>query len=67
MNDFNIGLALSGGGMRAAVFHLGALRFLAEKKLLENIKYISTVSGGTLLVGLIYHSNEYNWPTSEYF
>jgi len=67
MNDFNIGLALSGGGMRAAVFHLGALRFLAEKKLLENIKYISTVSGGTLLVGLIYHSNEYNWPTSEIF
>jgi NTE family protein len=43
-----IGLALSGGGIRAAVFHLGVLRRLAEQEFLENVSQISTVSGGSL-------------------
>ena len=54
MKKRKIGLALSGGGFRASVFHIGVLTFLAEKKQLENISYISTVSGGSLLIGLIY-------------
>ena len=29
--DMKIGLALSGGGMRAAIFHLGVLKWLAEQ------------------------------------
>lgn len=41
-----IGLALSGGGTRAAVFHLGVLRRLAVDGRLEQITKLSTVSGG---------------------
>ena len=63
----NIGLALSGGGTRAGVFHIGVLKYLAEQKLLENIKYISTVSGGSLLVALIFKLNNYIWPSSDGF
>ncbi|BAY24986.1 hypothetical protein NIES2100_47850 [Calothrix sp. NIES-2100] len=43
----NIGLALSGGGYRAAVFHLGLLSYLNRVDLLKQVKMISTVSGGT--------------------
>ena len=42
-----IGLALSGGGVRAATFHMGVLRRLAAEALLERISIISTVSGGS--------------------
>lgn len=62
-----IALALSGGGVRAMVFHLGVLSFLAEKRLLERIQRISTVSGGSLLVGLIFQENSLRWPSSEVF
>lgn len=67
ISNKRIGLSLSGGGIRAIMFHLGVLRFLAENKLLENIKYISTVSGGSILVGLIFKYSNNSWPTSEEF
>jgi predicted acylesterase/phospholipase RssA len=44
-----IGLALSGGGFRASVFHLGVIRRLAELGWLPHIDMISTVSGGSIL------------------
>jgi predicted acylesterase/phospholipase RssA len=44
-----IGLALSGGGYRAAAFHLGVLRGLAAAGLLERVEVVSAVSGGALL------------------
>ena len=44
-----IGLALSGGGYRAAGFHLGALRLLHSVGLLGDVVALSTVSGGTIL------------------
>ena len=59
-----IGLALSGGGYRATVFHLGVLARLAEEKRLEDVTFISTVSGGSLCVGLIYALNDFQWPSS---
>lgn len=62
-----IALALSGGGIRAMVFHLGVLKHLAERGLLESVERISTVSGGSLLVGLLLQQNEMRWPTSERF
>ena len=31
--EIKIGLALSGGGMRATLFHLGILKWLAEMEL----------------------------------
>ena len=40
--EIKIGLALSGGGMRATLFHLGILKWLAEMELLENIEHTST-------------------------
>ncbi len=41
-----VGLALSGGGIRAATFCLGLLRGLAQRGLLPRLDYLSTVSGG---------------------
>jgi NTE family protein len=62
-----ISLALSGGGIRAMVFHLGVLRVLAERGLLEHVRRISTVSGGSLLIGLMLKEAEMQWPTSKQF
>lgn len=41
-------LCLSGGGFRAALFHLGALRRLSELGVLSQVDTISAVSGGSL-------------------
>lgn len=65
--DKKIGLALSGGGYRAAVFHLGMISYMAENGLLERVAHISTVSGGSLIMGLVYKLNNYKWPTSKEF
>ncbi|ELS01782.1 putative esterase of the alpha-beta hydrolase superfamily [Xenococcus sp. PCC 7305] len=46
-NPLTIGLALSGGGYRAAGFHLGVLSYLDRVGLLSQLKMLSTVSGGT--------------------
>lgn len=63
--DLTIGLALSGGGVRAAVFHLGLLGRLAADDLLEQVTFVSTVSGGSLGIGLIHSLAGTRWPTSE--
>jgi len=60
-------MALSGGGIRAAVFHLGVLRRMAEARVLEDISVLSTVSGGGFIVGLILSRNNLTWPSSEEF
>ena len=59
-----IGLALSGGGIRATVFHLGALARLARQSLIENITFLSTVSGGSLAVALFRACSGNAWPDS---
>jgi NTE family protein len=48
-----IGLALSGGGYRAMVFHVGALIRLNEVGLLRKVKRISSVSGGSITAGVL--------------
>jgi NTE family protein len=60
-----LGLALSGGGFRATVFHLGTLARLAESGQLEDVTFLSTVSGGSLCVALIHALNDLQWPTSN--
>ena len=45
------GLALSGGGIRAATFSLGLLQGLHERGLLRLFDYLSTVSGGGYIGG----------------
>jgi len=42
----DIGIALPGGGMRAAVLAFGWLQVFHELGLLDKVKYISSVSGG---------------------
>ena len=49
-DQVNVGLALSGGGIRALVFHLGVFKCLAEIGYWERISIISSVSGGSLVV-----------------
>lgn len=63
----SIALVLSGGGIRAMIFHLGVLQFFAECHLLERVSKISTVSGGSLLIGLILQENHLQWPSSKTF
>jgi NTE family protein len=62
-----IGVALSGGGFRAAVFHLGVLSRFAADDLLRKVTFLSTVSGGSLVTGLIYSLSEYRWPDDSHF
>jgi predicted acylesterase/phospholipase RssA len=58
--DLMVGLAISGGGSRAAIFAAAVLEALArvrvkdaqgERSVLEKVQYISSVSGGSLATG----------------
>jgi predicted acylesterase/phospholipase RssA len=49
-----VGLALSGGGFRASLFHIGVLARLAELDMLRRVEVISCVSGGSI-VGAHYY------------
>lgn len=62
-----LALVLSGGGIRAMVFHLGMLKLMAERGMLESVQKISTVSGGSLIVGLILQECHLQWPSSGEF
>lgn len=44
-----LGLALSGGGFRASLFHLGVLAYLAERDALRQVEVLSCVSGGSII------------------
>ena len=46
-------------------FHAGVLRKLAEQGNMENVTHISTVSGGSLITGLIFKLANYQWPDSQ--
>ena len=48
------GLCLSGGGFRAALFHIGTLIALAERRMLHRVEVLSTVSGGSV-IGAYYY------------
>src|SRR5256885_16974551 len=49
----SVGLSLSGGGFRATLFHLGAIRRLNEFGILAKLTAISSVSGGSILNGFL--------------
>ncbi len=49
-----VGLALSGGGFRATLFHVGVMARLAELDALRYVEVISCVSGGSI-VGAHYY------------
>ena len=48
-----IALCLSGGGYRAMLFHLGSLWRLNEAGLLLKLERISSVSGGSIIAGVL--------------
>jgi len=53
-HEGKLGLALSGGGFRASLFHIGVLARMAELDLLRHVEVISCVSGGSI-VGAHYY------------
>jgi NTE family protein len=55
-----IALCLSGGGYRAALFHLGGLRRLNELGVLGRVDTISSVSGGSVVAAYI--ARRIPWP-----
>jgi NTE family protein len=56
-------LCLSGGGFRAALFHLGALRRLNELGVLSQVDMISAVSGGSLFAAHLARRAP-SWPAT---
>src|SRR6478736_861599 len=62
-----IGLALSGGGFRATLFHLGMIRFLREANILSNVTQITSVSGGSILAAhLVLNWERYTGTLEEF-
>jgi predicted acylesterase/phospholipase RssA len=49
-----VGLALSGGGFRASLYHIGVLAKLAEQDRLRHVEVLSCVSGGSI-IGAYYY------------
>lgn len=58
------GLCLSGGGYRAALFHLGATRRLNELGVLGRVRTISSASGGAITANLL-ADPRLTWPTEN--
>ena len=56
-----IGLAMSGGGFRAAAFHLGVMRKLDAIGLLDRLDLLSCVSGGSIAGAFV----AANWTKSD--
>jgi predicted acylesterase/phospholipase RssA len=62
-----IGLALSGGGFRASLYHLGLVRFLRDSGILPQITHITSVSGGSILAAhLALNWQRYNGSPGEF-
>src|SRR5262245_45454310 len=62
-----IGLALSGGGFRATLFHLGMVRFLREADILPNVTHITSVSGGSIVAAhLVLNWHRYTGSLEEF-
>jgi NTE family protein len=59
-----IGLSLSGGGSRAIAFHLGCLSALHNLGILDKVRVISTVSGGSV-IGALYAATDEPFPVFE--
>lgn len=64
----NLGLALSGGGFRATLFHLGVVKALLDRGVLSGetrITHITSVSGGSILAAhLVQNWRQYTNPST---
>ena len=62
-----IGLALSGGGFRASLYHLGLVRFLRDAGILSQVSHITSVSGGSILAAhLVLNWDRYNGSPEDF-
>ena len=62
-----IGLALSGGGFRATLYHLGLVRFLHDARILPQVTHITSVSGGSILAAhLVLNWDRYNGSDADF-
>jgi predicted acylesterase/phospholipase RssA len=62
-----IGLALSGGGFRASLYHLGLVRFLRDAGILPRVTHITSVSGGSILAAhLVLNWDRYNGSANDF-
>ena len=57
-----VGLALSGGGLRSAIFNDGFLQALSHRGLLRYVDYLCSVSGGGYIAG---HLMTYTQPKAK--
>ena len=60
-----IGLALSGGGYRAAAYHIGTLRALHKLNVLNKVDVISSVSGGSITAAYYVLNKDKGFDTFE--
>ena len=68
IDNKRIGLALSGGGYRAAAYHLGTLRALHKLGILKKIDVISSVSGGSIIAAYyLLHEEDYTSFDEKFF
>lgn len=77
VNSSLVGIALSGGGIRSAIFSLGFLQGMARHGILKLADYLSTVSGGGYLgacltslmtvtvAETVKESEEFSWTTKK--
>ena len=62
-----VGLALSGGGFRGTLYHLGVVRFLRDAGILRDITHITAVSGGSILAAhLVLNWDRYNGTPQDF-
>lgn len=62
-----IGLALSGGGFRATLYHLGLARFLRDAGILRDVTHITSVSGGSIIAAhLALHWDRYTGSEADF-
>jgi predicted acylesterase/phospholipase RssA len=62
----DVGVALSGGGSRAAAFHCGTVRALDRLGLLERVATVSSVSGGSVFAAGWFASMARNENTAQF-
>lgn len=60
-------LAMSGGGLRATLFHLGLVRMLHDGKMLNQISHIVAISGGSILAShMALNWDKYSGNTKDF-
>src|SRR5690348_2398294 len=62
-----LGLAFSGGGFRATLYHLGLVRFLRDAGILSQVTHITSVSGGSNMAAHLVLNWKQNTGSTEEF